>query len=203
MTVYVHSPPEPFLTYPTIPATGSRCFCFQSLTSLVQNVQPKYKATAVLSNEVCSGGKKSQPACRHGGQGLQSTPRPHPPSFFPLALLPKQNCFQAAPLCSQCCGGGDLTSNSCSLFIFGKVAATSLIGFAIEALSAQLPTQLTLFENIRTDSCDHVKRCSSAFRAGNGVENLFEVTRSTEIEEVFFLATNAVECRLASTKKQK
>lgn len=129
-------------------------------------------------------------------------PCPHPPSFFPLALLPKQNCFQAAPLCSQCCGGGDLTSNSCSLFIFGKVAATSLIGFAIEALSAQLPTQLTLFENIRTDSCDHVKRCSSAFRAGNGVENLFEVTRSTEIEEVFFLATNAVECRLASTKSR-
>lgn len=103
---------------PTVPRyfiTAGRCLLL-SHCNLVQNVSPEDGAPAVLSNEVCSGGKKPT-SLYTWRSGSPVCPSPS----FPSASLLKQNCFQAAPLCSECCGGRDLTRNSCSLFILERL----------------------------------------------------------------------------------
>lgn len=172
---------------PTLPAyfITTSCCLLLSLCSPVQNVLPECRAPAVLLNEVCNGGKKPA-SLQTWRSGSPVCPSPS----FPTALLLKQNCFQAVPLCTECCGGRDLSWNSCSLFILERLQRHWL-GLNVDSyINCEKSTfgPATHPINYLQNACIDVQSLLGSFlppwEPGAVLESYLK-WRSTEIGEVF------------------
>lgn len=72
--VKVHFPPELFLPYPAISSLPAVASC--PLSAVLFKMSPPSAEHQRCSRMRSAVAAKSQPACRHGGQGLQSAPPP-------------------------------------------------------------------------------------------------------------------------------